>query len=65
MRQLYLLTAVIVISVQAAIAGYLGSNDSFDEALVEFANSYADQNEKDYEAFMRQIRSRKLVATEG
>ena len=48
-----------------AIAGYLGSNDSFDEALVEFANSYADQNEKDYEAFMQQIRSRKLAATEG
>jgi len=48
-----------------AIAGYLGSNDSFDEALVEFANSYADQNEKDYEAFMQQIRSGKLIAIEG
>jgi len=48
-----------------AIAGYLGSNDSFDEALVEFANSYADQSEKDYEAFMQQIRSGKLIATEG
>lgn len=48
-----------------AIAGYLGSGDSFDEALVEFANSYADQNEKDYEAFVKQIRSGKLIATEG
>jgi predicted alpha/beta hydrolase len=48
-----------------AIAGYLGSNDSFDEALVDFAESYADQNEKDYEAFVQQIRSRKLAATEG
>jgi uncharacterized protein (DUF2252 family) len=48
-----------------AIAGYLGSNDSFDEALVEFAESYADQNEKDYEAFTQQIRSGKLIAIEG
>ncbi len=48
-----------------AIAGYLGSSDSFDEAMVEFADSYADQNEKDYEAFMQQIRSGKLAAIEG
>ena len=48
-----------------AIAGYLGSSDSFDEALVEFAESYADQNEKDYEEFVRQIKSGKLSAHEG
>ena len=48
-----------------AIAGYLGSSDSFDEALVEFAESYADLNDKDYEAFVQQIRSGKLTATEG
>jgi uncharacterized protein (DUF2252 family) len=48
-----------------AIAGYLGSSNSFDAALVEFAESYADQNEKDYEAFMAQIRSGKLTAVEG
>ncbi len=48
-----------------AIAGYLGSSDSFDEALVEFAESYADQNDKDYEAFVQQIRSGKLAVTEG
>ncbi len=48
-----------------AIASYLGSSDSFDEALVEFAESYADQNEKDYEAFMQQVHSGKLAAIEG
>lgn len=48
-----------------AIAGYLGSSNSFDKALVEFAESYANQNEKDYEAFVQQIRSGKLIATEG
>jgi hypothetical protein len=48
-----------------AITGYLGSGDGFDEALVNFADSYADQSEKDYEAFMQQIRSGKLSAVEG
>jgi uncharacterized protein (DUF2252 family) len=33
-----------------AIAAYLGKGDSFDEAMASFAESYADQNERDYEA---------------
>jgi hypothetical protein len=45
-----------------SIAGYLGSNDSFDRALTEFAERYADQNERDYEAFMEEIRSGRLEA---
>jgi uncharacterized protein (DUF2252 family) len=32
-----------------AIAAYLGRGDSFDEAMARFAESYADQNERDYE----------------
>mgnify|MGYP001814065634 CR=1 FL=1 len=48
-----------------AIAGYLGSSDSFDEALVEFAERYADQNQKDYDAFMERINSGRLTAVEG
>jgi uncharacterized protein (DUF2252 family) len=32
-----------------AIASYLGKGDSFDEAMARFAESYADQNERDYE----------------
>jgi len=35
----------------AAISGYLGGSDRFDRALVRFANGYADQVERDYEAF--------------
>jgi uncharacterized protein (DUF2252 family) len=31
-----------------AIAAYLGKGDRFDRAIVEFAQSYADQNEADY-----------------
>jgi len=33
-----------------AIAAYLGKGDTFDRALAAFAESYADQNERDYEA---------------
>ncbi|MFJ4979376.1 DUF2252 domain-containing protein [Streptomyces coeruleorubidus] len=33
-----------------ALAAYLGGSDRFDRALTEFAQSYADQNERDYEA---------------
>ncbi|HEX4691490.1 MAG TPA: DUF2252 domain-containing protein [Solirubrobacteraceae bacterium] len=31
-----------------AIASYLGTGSAFDRAMVEFASSYADQNERDY-----------------
>jgi uncharacterized protein (DUF2252 family) len=33
---------------RVAIAGYLGSGKSFDNAIALFAESYADQNERDY-----------------
>jgi uncharacterized protein (DUF2252 family) len=46
-----------------AIAGYLGSSDTFDQALTEFAERYADQNERDYKAFLEMIRSGRLVAS--
>jgi uncharacterized protein (DUF2252 family) len=45
-----------------AIAGYLGSSDTFDQALTEFAERYADQNERDYDAFKEEIRSGRLEA---
>jgi uncharacterized protein (DUF2252 family) len=45
-----------------AIAGYLGSSDTFDRALTEFAQRYADQNQRDYQAFLKEIRSGRLEA---
>jgi uncharacterized protein (DUF2252 family) len=33
---------------RAAIAAYLGKNESFERAIAEFAAAYADQNEADY-----------------
>lgn len=37
----------------ALISGYLGKADTFDRAIGQFALAYADQNEKDYQAFMK------------
>jgi uncharacterized protein (DUF2252 family) len=48
-----------------AIAGYLGSSNTFDGALANFAKSYADQNERDYEEFLKQIRDGRLEAVSG
>jgi predicted alpha/beta hydrolase len=48
-----------------AISAYLGSSDRFDRAMTDFAVRYADQNERDYDAFAQAIRSGKLEATEG
>jgi uncharacterized protein (DUF2252 family) len=48
-----------------ALAAYLGSGDRFDRAMTDFADRYADQNERDYEAFASAIRSGRLDAVEG
>ena len=44
-----------------AIAGYLGNGTSFDEAMVRFAQAYADQNEADYARFMEALEAGELV----
>jgi hypothetical protein len=36
----------------AAISGYLGKSDRFDQAIGEFAIAYADQNQLDYAALV-------------
>ena len=43
-----------------AIASYLGNGDAFDRAIADFSAVYADQNEKDYEAFAAAVRSGRL-----
>jgi uncharacterized protein (DUF2252 family) len=40
-----------------AIAAYLGSNDAFDRAVADFADGYADQNERDYDAFTAAVKA--------
>ena len=48
-----------------AIAGYLGSGDVFDQAVGDFAFSYADQNDRDYKAFQTAIKSGQIEAEPG
>jgi uncharacterized protein (DUF2252 family) len=48
-----------------AIASYLGQGDMFDRAIAEFAASYADQNERDYDAFTAAVNSGRLIAHTG
>jgi uncharacterized protein (DUF2252 family) len=40
----------------AMIAGYMGTGQSFDDAIGEFAVEYAAQNQSDYRAFIKAIR---------
>lgn len=47
---------------RVAIAAYLGGGDSFDQALVTFAEAYADQNERDHQALVDAISTGKLPA---
>lgn len=44
------------------IAGYLGSSATFDNAIVAFAQAYADQTERDYRTFLAAIKSGRIAA---
>ncbi|HEX9543266.1 MAG TPA: DUF2252 domain-containing protein [Streptosporangiaceae bacterium] len=48
-----------------AIASYLGKRDAFDRAIADFSSHYADQNERDYEAFAAAVKSGRLTAQTG
>jgi hypothetical protein len=48
-----------------AIAAYLGRGTTFDDALADFAEAYADQNQTDYEAMTRAITDGRVAAEFG
>jgi uncharacterized protein (DUF2252 family) len=48
-----------------AIAAYLGAGDAFDQAIQEFSETYADLNERDYNALLRAIEEGRLTAQRG
>lgn len=50
---------------QRAIAAYLGTGDAFDQALYRFAESYADQNERDYQALVEAVAKGRITAETG
>jgi uncharacterized protein (DUF2252 family) len=48
-----------------SIASYLGSGDTFDRALADFAEAYADLNQGDYEALQRAVDEGRVQAQTG
>jgi uncharacterized protein (DUF2252 family) len=48
-----------------AIASYLGNGSSFDRAIVEFSHAYAEQNERDYQALVKAVKSGRVTAETG
>ena len=50
---------------RVAIAGYLGNGASFDRAMASFAETYADQNERDYRTLQEAVGSGRVAAEPG
>ncbi len=48
-----------------AIAAYLGSGTVFENAVASFAESYADQNQRDYDALVNAAADGRIVAEVG
>ncbi|MGY4768220.1 DUF2252 domain-containing protein [Kribbella sp. CWNU-51] len=48
---------------RVALAAYLGGSSAFDEAIADFAETYADQNERDYAALQRAVKDGRVEAT--
>ncbi len=50
---------------RVAIAAYLGAGPSFDSAIAAFAETYADQNERDYDQLRQAVADGKVTAEMG
>jgi uncharacterized protein (DUF2252 family) len=48
-----------------AIGSYLGKGDAFDRAIADFSAAYADQNERDFEAFSAAVESGRISSETG
>ncbi len=48
-----------------SIASYLGTNDTFDRAIALFAESYANQNERDYRTLTSAVADGQIKAETG
>ena len=46
-----------------ALAAYLGGSAKFDQAIADFAETYADQNERDYAALQAAVKDGRAEAT--
>jgi sugar/nucleoside kinase (ribokinase family) len=50
---------------RAAIAAYLGTNDRFERAICDFAETYAGQNERDFQSLAEAVRNGSVLAETG
>ena len=50
---------------RVAIAAYLGKGPSFDRAILEFSNVYAEQNQRDYRKLAAAVNSGQITAQTG
>jgi Uncharacterized protein conserved in bacteria (DUF2252) len=50
---------------RVALAAYLGGSTKFDEAIADFAETYADQNERDYAALQTAVKEGRAEAATG
>jgi uncharacterized protein (DUF2252 family) len=50
---------------RVAIAAYLGSSTKFDEAVADFAEAYADQNERDFAELSAEAKAGRLAVRTG
>ena len=48
-----------------AIAAYLGRGKTFDDALADFAEAYADQNQSDYDTMVAAAKEGRIAVTSG
>jgi uncharacterized protein (DUF2252 family) len=48
-----------------ALASYVGTSTVFEEAIADFAEAYADQNERDYKEFADAVKTGVLPAEQG
>ena len=48
-----------------ALAAYLGGSVTFDNAIADFAQAYADQNERDYAALKSAVQDGRVEASPG
>jgi uncharacterized protein (DUF2252 family) len=48
-----------------AISSYLGASDAFDRAIALFAESYANQNERDYETLLKAVADGQIKVEQG
>jgi len=51
-----------LLPLRAALSGYMGKSEVFDEAISTFSVAYADQTEKDHAALERAVRRKQVKA---